>query len=66
MKIQLDLSAAEVKILNEVLESDLSDLRMEIADTDRQEFRDMLKGRKEAIQKVLDTLERVAEPVTAG
>jgi hypothetical protein len=39
-----------------VLKSYLSDLRMEIADTDRQDFRDMLKERKAVIGKVLTTL----------
>ncbi|MDH3497181.1 MAG: hypothetical protein OER21_10480 [Gemmatimonadota bacterium] len=54
--LELDLSSQEQDTLRHVLESYLSDLRMEIADTDRQEFRDMLKGRKAVIQKVLASL----------
>jgi len=55
--IQFDLSEEERRILLEVLESALSDLRMEIADTDSMDFRDMLKGRKEVIKKVIGALQ---------
>ncbi|MBA3583473.1 MAG: hypothetical protein H0W36_02905 [Gemmatimonadetes bacterium] len=58
--IQLELDDAERQILAEVLKSYLSDLRMEIADTDRVDFRDMLKDRKAVIGKVLESL---GEPV---
>ncbi|MGH7544161.1 MAG: hypothetical protein ACREK7_09500 [Gemmatimonadota bacterium] len=51
--IELDLDDHEREILGTVLRSYLSDLRMEIADTDRQDFRDMLKERKAVIGKVL-------------
>jgi hypothetical protein len=51
--IELDLDEGEREILGMVLKSYLSDLRMEIADTDRQDFRDMLKERKVVIAKVL-------------
>jgi hypothetical protein len=54
--IQLDLTDEEVEILTEVLESAHSDLRMEIADTDRMDFRDMLKGRKAVLAKTLEAL----------
>ncbi len=36
---QLDLSEGEVQILEQVLESAHSDLRLEITDTDRKGFR---------------------------
>ncbi len=55
--IQVDLGDEERQILLEVLESALSDLRMEIADTDSMDFRDMLKGRKEVIKKVIGALQ---------
>lgn len=55
--IQLDLDKAEVRILRETIEAVLSDLRMEIADTDRLDYREMLKGRKQALNKVLEALE---------
>lgn len=55
--IQLDLSDEEVQVLKEVLETAHSDLRMQIADTDRKDFRDMLKARKAVIAKALDGLQ---------
>ena len=63
--VQLDLDEEERAILVTVLESYLSDLRMEIAHTDRMAFRDMLKQRKEVILKALAAIS-VAEPVAAG
>ena len=54
--IQLDLSDDEREILANVLDSYLSDLRMEIAHTDRLEFRDMLKERKAVLMRVLEVL----------
>lgn len=58
--IQLDVSAEERDLLIDILDSAHSELRMEIADTDRKDFRDMLKERKAVIDKVLDAL-RAAE-----
>lgn len=55
--IQLDLDKAEARILRETIEAVLSDLRMEIADTDRLDYREMLRGRKQALNKVLEALE---------
>jgi hypothetical protein len=57
--VQLDLTDDERRILLEVLESDRSDLRMEIANTDSMDFRDMLKVRKAAIKKAIAALEGV-------
>ncbi len=54
--LELDLSQEEQTILKSLLESELSDLRMEIADTDRMEFRDMLKERKAVLVKVIEAL----------
>jgi hypothetical protein len=59
--IQLDLTPDEREIMTTVLKSYLSDLRMEIADTDRKAFRDMLKERKQVIRKVLDAIRLDAE-----
>ena len=56
--IQLDLTKEEKDILTEILENDLSDLRMEIADTDSLDFREMLKKQKEVLMKVLETLQQ--------
>jgi hypothetical protein len=54
--INLDLTKEENDILTMVLESYLSDLRMEIADTDSMDFRESLKKRKDVLKKVLETL----------
>ena len=54
--IQLDLTKEEKDILTEILENDLSDLRMEITDTDSLDFREMLKKQKEVLTKVLEIL----------
>lgn len=51
--IQLDLNPEEREILAEVLGSALSDLRMEISDTDSMDFRQKLKERKSVIEKAL-------------
>ena len=61
--LNLDLTDEEVEVLRHVLESYLSDLRMEIADTDLLDFRNMLKGRKGVIGKVLEALPVASEPV---
>ncbi len=41
--IQIELTKDEAEKLKEILQAYLSDLRMEVADTDRKDFRDMLK-----------------------
>lgn len=57
--IAFDLTDEERRILLEVLESDRSDLRMEIANTDSMDFREMLKTRKAAVKKAIAALEAV-------
>jgi hypothetical protein len=52
--INLELNDAEMKAMDEVLESYLSDLRMEIADTDRADFRKGLKEKKALLVSVLE------------
>ena len=54
--VQIDLTQGETTVLRDVLESYLSDLRMEIVDTEDQDFRDMLKHRKGVITKVLESI----------
>lgn len=53
----LKLNPEELTILKEILENYLSDLRMEISHTDRLDFREQLKLRKQVVQKVLEQLE---------
>ena len=52
----VDLNQEEQEVLRIVLESYLSDLRMEISHTDSWDFREHLKERKAVIIKVLDSL----------
>ncbi|HOO47069.1 MAG TPA: hypothetical protein PLM29_12610 [Deltaproteobacteria bacterium] len=56
--VQLNLSSEEQETLIEVLNDCISDLRMEIADTDKQDFREEIKARKEVLKKVVDALEQ--------
>lgn len=52
----LDLNHQDTEVLEDVLESYLSDLRMEIADTDLQEYREGLKVKKDVLVKILEEL----------
>ncbi len=54
--IRIDLSKEELNALNEILAAYLSDLRMEIADTDNLEFRGTLKGREHLVNGLLERL----------
>lgn len=59
--IHLEITQEEKEILIDILENDLSDLRMEITDTDKMDFREMLKKQKEVLKKVLETLRQARE-----
>jgi len=52
----VDLSETEVSTLKKTLDSYLSDLRMEIADTDDKDFRDGLKQEEVILTKILGSL----------
>ncbi|HOD03732.1 MAG TPA: hypothetical protein PKH92_01695 [Anaerolineaceae bacterium] len=54
--VRLELSPEQYQLLVELLESCLSDLRMEIVDTDRIDYKDMLKDRKDVLLRLLETL----------
>ena len=55
--VKLDLTPEEIKVLVEVLTSCISNLRMEICDTDRKDFREEIKERKELLMKIVETLQ---------
>jgi hypothetical protein len=55
--IQLSLTTQEATELREVLESFVSDLRMEIANTDLKDFRDQLKQRESILNKIIQDLQ---------
>ncbi len=50
--IQLNLTQNEVAILTQLLENCISDLRIEIRETDNYEYKQMLKQRREALSKL--------------
>ncbi len=52
----LDLSEEQAGILKETLEVVLSNMSVEIADTDRKAFRDGLKSKRDQLQDVLKQL----------
>lgn len=54
--MQLTLAEDEVEILRDALTEYLSDLRMEIADTDQMDFREGLKQEKRVLERVLGAL----------
>lgn len=55
--IQLDLTSEELGMLKAVLQSYISDLRMEIADTDSLDFRNQLKAKEQVLTKVMERIE---------
>lgn len=63
--VRLELTPAEARVLHEILRSYLSDLRMEIAQTDSWEFRQGLKQQEDFIKRLLNRLE-APESETAG
>lgn len=54
--VTLKLSKEEARVLLKVLEYDVSELRMEIADTDRGFYRDDLKHKREVINHIQSAL----------
>lgn len=54
--VPLDLTDRQRELLVEILAADLSDLRAEIAQTERMAFRTMLKERRDVIERTLDAL----------
>ncbi len=62
----LELTPAELQLLQDILETNLSDLRMEIVDTDRVDFKDMLKQRKRLMLQILEKLQRIEPAALAS
>jgi hypothetical protein len=55
---QLTLTDEEIDALLILLKGNLTDLSVEIADTDREEFRNQLKSRRVTLQDILNKLEK--------
>jgi hypothetical protein len=60
--VQLNLTEQQVASLKGALETFLSDLRMEIADTDSQPYRERLKQEEATLKHVVEQLGAVALP----
>ena len=59
--IHLDLDATERNTLMETLESYLSDLSYEIADTDSYDYREQLKAKRDVLNKILQAVKQAHE-----
>ena len=58
---KITLSESEKEILSEVLESYLSDMGMEITDTDSMDYREKLKAKRNVIRKILQDIRKPEE-----
>lgn len=56
--VNIDMTTEEKGILLDILENYISDLRMEIADTDKSDFKEKLKTKKEALNAILAKLQK--------
>ena len=56
LKIELNLTSDDLKNVINALERYVSDLNMEIADTDTMDYRDKLKSQRISIEKTIDQL----------
>ena len=59
--VHVTLTSEESSILLTTLEEYLSDLRMEIADTDLKSFRDQLKAKKMILQSIVEKLQKALQ-----
>jgi hypothetical protein len=50
--VQINLTKNEIQVLKHLLETCISDLRMEISNTDNIGFKQMLKDRREVLNKL--------------
>jgi hypothetical protein len=57
----INLSADEIKILTQLLENCISDLREEISKTDNIGYKQMLKERRDVLTKLLNILVNAKE-----
>ena len=64
--IQLMITEEERELLMDILENDISDLRMEIADTDRRGYREMLKNREILMKNIQQKLDQATAEKAAA
>ena len=55
--LHIELTEEEQSTLREVLESDLSELRMEISETDHREFKEQLKKKEQILNSIVGRLQ---------
>jgi acetolactate synthase small subunit len=56
LMVKVEFTPEEAEELRNVLENDLSDLRMEIVDTESHDYREMLKKRRDLLAKTIAQL----------
>jgi hypothetical protein len=56
--VRLEFEPHESSMMNEILRSYLSELRMEIADTEKMSFREDLKKKEVFIKSVMERIEK--------
>jgi dGTP triphosphohydrolase len=54
--VKLELTEQQAKVLSEILDTFMSDLRMEIADTERKAWRDKMKEEEDFIKDLIKRL----------
>lgn len=64
--IHLELTEEEHFTLTHILRDYLSDLRMEIVDTDSTQFKQILRDRKRIVMQVIDKLAQALQESKAG
>ena len=60
----LDLTAAEFSVLRSALESYLSDLRFEIADTDNRDYRQNLRDERRVLEDIMRRVQNIASSIS--
>jgi hypothetical protein len=56
MLLQIELTEDERDTFKQMLQEELSELRAEIADTDRKNYRDMLKAKEVLLNRIISSL----------
>ncbi len=56
MLLQVELTEDEKETFKQMLQEELSELRAEIADTDRKNYRDMLKAKEALLNRIIAIL----------
>jgi hypothetical protein len=56
--VRLEFDPRESSMMNEILQSYLSELRLEIADTEKMSFREDLKKKEVFIKNVMERIEK--------